>query len=202
MQSAVTIEGALPQSRSDWRERLGGYLPFIILIPSLIASFVYVFVFTGWTLYISLSNSSLLPSYDYVGFENYVSLWQNRRWNIAYTNLFVFGVLYVIGSMAIGLLLAILIDQRVRGEAVWRTIYLYPLAVSFVVTGTVWSWLFNPTSGIEFFVHRLGWTEFRVFAGPPTASSRSTPSSSPASGRPRASRWRCFWRGSARSTRI
>ena len=62
--------------------------------------------------------------------------------------------------MAIGLLLAILIDQRVRGEAVWRTIYLYPLAVSFVVTGTVWSWLFNPTSGIEFFVRGLGWTDF------------------------------------------
>ena len=160
MQSAVTIEGVLPQSRSDWRERVGAYLPFIILIPSLIASFVYVFVFTGWTLYISLSNSSLLPSYDYVGFENYVSLWQNRRWNIAYTNLFVFGVLYVIGSMVIGLLLAILIDQRVRGEAVWRTIYLYPLAVSFVVTGTVWSWLFNPASGIEFFVRRFGFTSF------------------------------------------
>ena len=64
--------------------------------------------------------------------------------------------------MAIGLLLAILIDQRVRGEAVWRTIYLYPLAVSFVVTGTVWSWLFNPTSGIEFFVARLGLTELQV----------------------------------------
>jgi glucose/mannose transport system permease protein len=160
MQSTVTMTGALPQSRSDWRERVGAYLPFIILIPSLITSFVYVFVFSGWTLYISLSNSSLLPSYEYVGFEHYVSLWQNRRWNIAYTNLFVFGVLYVIGTMLIGLLLAIAIDQRVRGEAVWRTIYLYPLAVSFVVTGTVWSWLFNPASGIEYFVHRLGFTSF------------------------------------------
>ena len=160
MQSTVTIAGALPQSQTDWREKLSTYLPFIILVPSLIASFIYVFVFTGWTLYISLSNSSLLPSYDFVGFEHYVSLWQNRRWNIAYTNLFIFGVLYVIGTMAIGLLLAIMIDQRVRGEAVWRTIYLYPLAVSFVVTGTVWSWLFNPTSGIEHFVHRLGFTDF------------------------------------------
>ena len=63
--------------------------------------------------------------------------------------------------MVIGLLLAILIDQRVRGESVWRTIYLYPLAVSFVVTGTVWSWLFNPTSGIEFLVRSLGWTDFK-----------------------------------------
>ena len=161
MQSTVTMTGTVPQSQTDWREKLSTYLPFIILVPSLIASFIYVFVFTGWTLYISLSNSSLLPTYDYVGFEHYVSLWQNRRWNIAYTNLFVFGVLYVIGTMAIGLLLAIMIDQRVRGEAVWRTIYLYPLAVSFVLTGTVWSWLFNPTSGIEHFVHQLGFTDFK-----------------------------------------
>lgn len=157
--SAVIRKSTVAQ-RSRLRERLPLWLPQIVLIPSLIATFVYVFAFTGWTLYISLSNSSLLPSYDYVGFEHYASLWQSRRWNIAYTNLFVFGVLYVLGSMAIGLLLAILIDQRVRGEAVWRTIYLYPLAVSFVVTGTVWSWLFSPTSGIEFFVRGLGWTDF------------------------------------------
>jgi glucose/mannose transport system permease protein len=102
----------------------------------------------------------MLPSYGFAGLEHYVALWHNRRWNVAYTNLFIFGVLYVIGAMAIGLLLAILIDQRVRGEAVWRTIYLYPLAVSFVVTGTVWSWLFNPTSGIQFFVRSYGWTDF------------------------------------------
>jgi len=146
--------------RSRLGERLSLWLPQIVLAPSLLATFIYVFVFTGWTVYISLSNSSLLPTYDYVGFEHYASLWQSRRWNIAYTNLFIFSVLYVIGAMAIGLLLAILIDQRVRGEAVWRTIYLYPLAVSFVVTGTVWSWLFNPTSGIEFLVRGFGWTDF------------------------------------------
>jgi glucose/mannose transport system permease protein len=151
---------ATQPARSGLRERLTLWLPVIVLAPSLFATFVYVFAFTAWTFYISLSNSSLLPSYDFVGFEHYVSLWSSRRWNIAYTNLFIFGVLYVIGAMAIGLMLAILIDQRVRGEAVWRTIYLYPLAVSFVVTGTVWSWLFNPTSGIEFFVRSFGWSSF------------------------------------------
>ena len=160
----TTLTAVTPRTtaaeRGQWRERLSLWLPQLVLAPSLAATFVYVFVFSGWTIYISLSNSSLLPSYDYVGFDHYASLWQNRRWNIAYTNLFIFSVLYVAGAMAIGLLLAILIDQRVRGEAVWRTIYLYPLAVSFVVTGTVWSWLFNPTSGIEFFVRGLGWTDF------------------------------------------
>ena len=143
-----------------WRARLGGWVPQLVLAPSLFCSFVYIFVFSAWTFYISLSNSSLLPSYDFVGFEHYVSLWQNRRWNVAYTNLFLFSTLYVIGSMAVGLFLAILIDQRVRGESVWRTIYLYPLAISFVVTGTVWNWLFNPTSGIETFVQGFGFENF------------------------------------------
>jgi glucose/mannose transport system permease protein len=143
------------------RERLAEWLPFALLLPSLIASFIYVFVFTAWTLYISLSDSSLLPSYGFVGFENYASLWSSRRWNIAYSNLFLFSFCYVLGAMAIGLLLAILIDQRVRGESTWRTIFLYPLAVSFVVTGTVWGWLYSPTAGIEFLVHKLGWSDFK-----------------------------------------
>jgi len=149
---------APPRSLS---ERLGAYLPQILLAPSIFASFVYVFLFSVWTFYVSLSNSSLLPTYDYVGFSHYASLWKSARWNIAYTNLFLFSSLYVAGALLIGLTLAIAIDQRVRFESAWRTIYLYPLAVSFVVTGTVWSWLYNPTSGIEFFMHGLGWSSFQ-----------------------------------------
>jgi glucose/mannose transport system permease protein len=148
-------------ARPPLRDRLGEWLPLALLLPSLLASFIYVFVFTAWTFYISLSDSSLLPSYNLVGFENYVSLWSSRRWNIAYSNLFLFSFFYVLGAMAIGLLLAILIDQRVRGESTWRTIFLYPLAVSFVVTGTVWGWLYSPTAGIEFLVHKLGWSDFK-----------------------------------------
>ena len=149
-----------PAPARPWRERLGSAMPLLVLGPSLVASFVYVFVFTGWTLYISLSNSSLLPTYGFVGLDNYASLWANRRWNIAYNNLFLFSGFYIVGSMAVGLLLAILIDQRVRGEAAWRTIFLYPLAVSFIVTGTVWSWLYNPVDGIQAMVRGFGWTNF------------------------------------------
>jgi glucose/mannose transport system permease protein len=151
----------LGKSEASLRERLSEWLPIAVLAPSLVASFIYVFVFTIWTLYISLSDSSLLPTYGYVGFENFASLWSNRRWNIAYSNLFVFSAFYVLGSMFVGLLLAILIDQRIRGESTWRTIFLYPLAVSFVVTGTVWRWLYSPDAGIEFLVRDLGWTDFK-----------------------------------------
>lgn len=139
---------------------LRNWVPILVLAPSFAASFVYVVVFTLWTFYISLSDSTLLPTYGFVGFENYAALWSNRRWNIAYTNLFLFSGFYVVGAMAVGLLLAVLIDQRIRAEAAWRTIFLYPLAVSFVVTGTVWSWLYSPTAGIEFLVRSLGWESF------------------------------------------
>jgi glucose/mannose transport system permease protein len=147
-------------ARPTLRQRLGEALPIIVLAPSLIASLIYVFGFALWTFYISLSNSSLLPSYGFVGFGHYFTLWSNTRWKIAYSNLFLFSGLYVVLAILVGLGLAIAIDQRVRGEAIWRTIFLYPLAVSFAVTGTVWKWLYSPDAGIEFFVRSLGWTDF------------------------------------------
>jgi glucose/mannose transport system permease protein len=136
-------------------------VPQFVLIPSLAATFIYVFVFSGWTIWISLSNSTLMPDYSLVGFHHYAELWTNRRWSIAYNNLFLFSSLYVVGTMTIGLTLAILIDQRVRAEALWRTIYLYPLAVSFVVTGTVWRWLLSPSTGVESVIRQLGWANFK-----------------------------------------
>jgi len=147
-------------SAPTWRGVLRKWAPILIITPSLLVSFIYVFVFTLWTFYISLSDSSLLPSYGFVGFQAYADLWANQRWKIAYENLFFFSAIYVVVSLAVGLALAIAIDQRVRGEALWRTIFLYPLAVSFVVTGTVWSWLYSPNAGIEFFVRSLGWSDF------------------------------------------
>jgi len=142
------------------RERLSRALPIIVLAPSLAASFIYVFVFAIWTFYISLSDSSLLPSYGFVGFEHYVALWQNARWKIAYSNLFLFSGLYVVLAIIIGLGLAIAIDQRVRGEAIWRTIFLYPLSISFIVTGLTWQWVLSPTIGVQNFVRGLGWSDF------------------------------------------
>ncbi len=158
--SSVELRALETVPRRSFRQRLASALPFIVLAPSLAASFIYVFVFAAWTLYISLSNSSLLPTYGFVGFKHYVDLWANHRWNVAYHNLLVFSLFYVTGALVIGLGLAILIDQRVRGEAIWRTIFLYPLAVSFVVTGTIWSWLYSPDVGIQALVRHLGWTDF------------------------------------------
>lgn len=151
---------AINSPRASFASRLGGSLPFWLILPSLIASFIYTFGFTAWTGYLSLSDSEQLPTYGFVGLENYIKLWASRRWNIAFANLFFFSGFYVLGTIIVGLLLAILIDQKVRAESFWRTIFLYPLAVSFVVTGAIWSWLYNPTTGIEYLVRSLGFESF------------------------------------------
>ncbi|MFZ0506377.1 MAG: sugar ABC transporter permease [Chthoniobacterales bacterium] len=159
--ATLTPTKTASSERRPLRERFSTFLPQLILAPSLVATFVYVFVFAAWTIWVSLSNSADLPDYSFAGFHHYAELWVNLRWRIAYTNLFLFSALYVIGTMVIGLSLAILIDQRIRAEALFRTIYLYPLAISFVVTGTVWRWLFSPTTGFESLMHQLGWASFK-----------------------------------------
>jgi glucose/mannose transport system permease protein len=102
-----------------------------------------------------------MPVSDFVGLRNYTLVLGTRNWKIAFDNLLLFSTSFVVLTMLTGLVLAILLDQRIRGENVLRSIFLYPLAVSFVVTGVVWSWLLNPGMGIPKLVNDLGWTSFR-----------------------------------------
>jgi glucose/mannose transport system permease protein len=122
---------------------------------------LYVVGFTLWTTGISLTSSTLLPNYSFVGFQNYSRLLQSRVWRVAYFNLFVYGVAFICAACGIGMLLAVLIDQKIRAENLFRTIFLYPMALSFVVTGTVWGWILNPSIGVQHLVQNLGWTGFR-----------------------------------------
>ncbi len=144
-----------------WRRRLGGVLPALAIWPPLILSAGHVVLFTIWTAWISFTPSTLMPENGFVGFKNYASVMGTRNFSVAYTNVVVFGFCFVALTTIVGLLLAILLDQRVRGESILRTIFLYPMAVSFVVTGTIWSWLLNPGFGIQQLVRDLGWTDFR-----------------------------------------
>ena len=122
--------------------------PLIVLAPSLLAIIVFVYLFIGWTLRVSMTSwSGLTPVFDFVGLKNYVDLFADRRFQIDIRNTVLFTVPFVGGSMLLGLLLAILVDQRIRAEAFFRTIYLFPMAVSFIVTGVVWRWLMNPAPG-------------------------------------------------------
>ncbi len=132
----------------------------VIWVPLLLAV-GHIVSFAIWTLWVSFTPSTLIPVSGFVGLRNYTSVLATRNWQIAFDNVFLFGGAFVIASVVTGLGLAILLDQRLRGENVLRSIFLYPLALSFVVTGTVWSWLLNPGLGIQKFVNVLGWTSFR-----------------------------------------
>lgn len=137
------------------------WLPKLVVSPLFAASLFFVYGFIAWTIYISLTRSGVLPSYDFAGLIQYFRLWQTPRWYIALQNLFVFSSLFILFSTGIGLLLAVLLDQRIRAEGVIRTIYLYPMALSFIVTGTVWKWILNPGSGLESLMHQIGFESFK-----------------------------------------
>jgi glucose/mannose transport system permease protein len=131
---------------SEWLEN---HLPKMVLAPSFIAVLVFVYGFIGWTAWVSLTRSKLLPRYDITGFIQYKKLFDSPRWDTALQNLFVFGALFIVLAMVIGLLLAIMLDQKIRTEGAIRTIYLYPMALSMIVTGTAWKWILNPGLGVE-----------------------------------------------------
>ena len=146
---------ALPKAYS-----LNNVLPKLVLAPTTAAMVVCIYGFLFWTGALSLTKSRLLPQWDFVGFEQYDRLFANPRWEVALNNLWVFGVLFIGIALVLGLTLAILLDQRIRGEGAIRTIYLYPMAVSFIVTGTAWKWILNPGLGIEKLVRDLGFSTF------------------------------------------
>lgn len=136
------------------------WLPRLVVAPSFLLSFLFVFGLMAWNGYLSLSASRMLPNYEFVGLEHYVALFASERWWVALRNLAVFGGLFIGGGMALGLLLAILLDQKVRAEGVLRTVYLYPMALSFIVTGTAWKWMLNPGLGLEHLMRSWGFADF------------------------------------------
>ena len=140
--------------------RIERQLPRLVVAPSFALSMFFVYGFILWTAYISFSRSKILPVYSLIGFGNYTKLWALDRWHVAITNLAVFGFCFVGICLAIGITLAVLLDQRIRAEGTLRTIYLYPMALSFIVAGTAWRWLLNPTVGIQQFVRDLGFPHF------------------------------------------
>ena len=113
-----------------------------------------------WSMRISVSSSRTLPISDFVGLKQYARLFDSERWVLSLQNMALFGVLFIAGCLAIGFLLAVFIDQRVRAEGVLRTIFLYPYAMSFVATGLVWQWMLNPELGLQATVRGWGFPDF------------------------------------------
>jgi len=144
-------------SLSDRIERL---IPRIVVAPSFAASLLFVYGFIIWTVYLSFTKSRMFPRYDFEGLLQFDRLFANPRWHVALENLFVFGGLFILFCLVVGILLAILLDQQIRAEGAIRTIILYPMALSLIVTGTAWKWILNPGLGIEKVVQGLGFESF------------------------------------------
>jgi glucose/mannose transport system permease protein len=149
----------MPSGRStaQWLER---HLPKLVVAPLFAASLFFVYGFIGWTIYISFTRSGVMPNYAFAGLIQYERLWDTPRWYVALSNLFIFSSLFMAGCTIIGIVLAIMLDQRIRIEGTIRAIYLYPMALSFIVTGTAWKWILNPGLGIDHFMRELGFETF------------------------------------------
>jgi glucose/mannose transport system permease protein len=126
------------------------------LIPAMLIALVVYCGSTGWTIWVSMTSSRMLPSNNFVGLRQYEFLFANERWLISVQNLALFGALFIVLALALGFFLAVLIDQRIRAEDLLRSVFLYPFSMSFIVTGLAWRWLLDPTLGIAKIAHDIG----------------------------------------------
>lgn len=123
-------------------------LSVLLVSPSIIAVAIFVYGFILWSVRVSLSKwQGLLPDYTWAGLSNYLGLFKDPRFHIDIRNTLIFTLLFVTGSILLGLFLAVLLDQGLQGESFFRSLFLFPMAISFIVTGVVWRWLMNPAQG-------------------------------------------------------
>jgi glucose/mannose transport system permease protein len=132
----------------------------IAAVPMILIALVIFVGCTVWTVLYSFTKSGMLPRLQFVGLDQYDRLWSTPKWWVSIENLAVYGVLSMILTMALGFFLATLLDRKIRGEDVFRSIFLYPFALSFIVTGLAWQWILNPEFGVQGIVRSWGWESF------------------------------------------
>jgi glucose/mannose transport system permease protein len=145
------------RAQSRWTRNISAK---IAAIPMVLTALVIFVGATIWTVVYSFTDSKLLPRTNFIGLDQYERLWSNSRWLVSIENLMFFGVMSMVFTISMGFLLAVLMDQKIRYEDTFRTIMLYPFALSFIVTGLVWQWILNPQFGIEGIVRGWGWESF------------------------------------------
>lgn len=129
------------------------------LIPSLLLLGIFVYGFIAWTAYVSATNwNSFIPNFSFAGWQNYVAVFNTFRFQSDLRNIVVFTALFIMGCLVVGMALALLIDQRIRAEGLFRSIFIFPMAISFVVTGVIWSWILNPQTGVNLILKAFGFT--------------------------------------------
>lgn len=153
------------------RRSLEKWLPLFVVIPSVLLVFVFVYLFIGWTTVVSfVSWNSLKPDFTFVGLKNYVQLFDSFRFQSSLRNMIFFSIFFIIGVVVLGQLLAIFLVQKLSGKWIYRNIFLFPMAMSFVVTGVAWRWILNPDSGVNLLLQKIGlspawYTDVTIFPG-------------------------------------
>lgn len=132
----------------------------IALVPMILTAVVVFMGGSIWTIVYSFTKSGLLPRLNFVGLDQYERLWTTPKWIISIQNLAIYGVFSLVLTLVLGFTLAALLDRKIRGEDTFRTIFLYPFALSFIVTGLVWQWILNPEFGVQGIVRGWGWESF------------------------------------------
>lgn len=145
---------------ADLKTRLQRWIPKLVLSPSLAMMLIFVYGFILFSVYLSFTDSRLLPSFGWVGWDNYDKLWRLSHWKTSLVNMGIFASLFIVICTTLGLGLAIFLDQKIRGEGLLRPIYLYPMALSFIVTGTAWKWFLDPGIGLENVLQTWGCESF------------------------------------------
>lgn len=124
------------------------YLSFLLVSPSILAVLIFVYGFIAWSIRVSFSQwKGLTPDYTWVGLQNYLSFFSDPRFHVDVRNTLIFTFVFVIGSIVLGFILAVMLDQGLKGESFFRSLFLFPMAISYIVTGIVWRWLMNPATG-------------------------------------------------------
>ncbi len=147
--------------KKRWKFSWDKASPILVLVPSFIMLGVFVYGFIIWTGYISLTNwNSYIPNLSFAGLKNYIAVFHTFRFQSDLRNMVVFTALFILGCLAVGMFLAVLIDQKIRFESFFRSIFIFPMAISFVATGVIWSWVLNPSpnAGVNIILRALGMT--------------------------------------------
>ena len=158
----MTVASAPPRALSgkSTRRLFKNWMAKLATLPMILTALVVFVGGTAWTVTYSFTGSRMLPKTNWVGFDQYERLWSSDRWMISIKNLGIYGICSLVLTLVIGFTLAACLDRKIRFEGVFRSIFLYPFALSFVVTGLAWQWILNPDFGMQSVVRDWGWTTF------------------------------------------
>ncbi|OUC06144.1 hypothetical protein RY27_22835 [Litorilinea aerophila] len=155
---------ASPITQTRRRSWLRGdmFIAVLVLTPSIIAVALFIYGFIGWTFYMSTVKwNSQVPDFTFVGLANWERLFSDRRFHIDLRNLVYYAAGFMTQCIVFGFIIAALLDQKIKGEAIYRTIIIFPFAVSGIVTGVAWRWLMQPSTGINLLFAKIGLENFQ-----------------------------------------